>query len=235
MQSVINTLYQNGNIKVLQIQDMRVKPKLACIFRGNLVVAETGHDLVAIFFNLCNLLNRAILADKNDSRSELGLSASQFKECFDEYFNTIRNFIYFKVGDTDLAEDLAQDAFVKLWENRQKIDRSTLKSYLYTIANNITINRMKRRQLQFKYMAANPIGSENRSPEFELEMKEYEAKLQQVISGMPDGSREVFLMNRLEDLKYREIAERLNISVKAVEKRMSKALTIIREKLNVNI
>ena len=68
-----------------------------------------------------------------------------------------------------------------------------------------------------------------------MEMKEYEQKLTRVLEQMPEGSREVFLMNRLEDLKYREIAENLGISVKAVEKRMSKALQIIREKLNVDL
>ena len=134
-----------------------------------------------------------------------------------------------------MAEDLAQDTFVKLWENRDRIDKKTLKSYLYTIASNTAINQLKRNQLKYKFQKFHVVGADRQSPEFLAEMKEYEEILNRVIGDMPHGSREVFLMNRLEDMKYREIAETLGISVKAVEKRMSKALKIIRDKLGINI
>lgn len=152
-----------------------------------------------------------------------------------ELYPAIRNYLYYKTSNVGMAEDIAQDTFIKLWENRAKIDKRTVKSFLYTISGNLAINQLKRQQLQYKFenQAIRRVNRE--SPEFSLQMKEYEEKLNQVISSMPDGSREVFLMNRLEDLKYREIAERLGISVKAVEKRMSKALQIIREKLNVKL
>jgi RNA polymerase sigma-70 factor (ECF subfamily) len=174
--------------------------------------------------------------DKSKSEGQFHkLTASEFKEAFDQYFDAIRNYIYFKTSDPDMADDLAQDTFVKLWETRAKIDTNTIKSYLYTIANNLAINQLKRNQLFYKF-ARTPIAStESKSPEYLIMMKEYEKKLNEVIASMPDGSREVFLMNRIEDLKYREIAERLGISVKAVEKRMSKALQIIRDTLDVNV
>lgn len=163
------------------------------------------------------------------------LTERDYREAFDEYFEGLRNFLYYKTGDSDMAEDLAQDTFVKLWETRDRIDKKTLKSYLYTIASNTAINQLKRRQLQYKFQKLHVAGVDNQSPEYLAQMKEYEEILQGVIAKMPDGSREVFLMNRLEDMKYREIAETLGISVKAVEKRMSKALKIIKELLNVNI
>jgi len=163
------------------------------------------------------------------------LTYAEFKEIFDLYFNSIRNFIYFKVGDTGVAEDLAQDTFVKLWETRKGIKISTVKSYLYTIAGNLSINYLKRNQLNFKFRNQLEFNSNTRSPEYLLEMKEYEKKLNEVLAQIPEGSREVFLMNRIEGLKYKEIAENLGLSVKAIEKRISKALEIIREKLGVNL
>ena len=68
-----------------------------------------------------------------------------------------------------------------------------------------------------------------------VEMNEYEARLQEVIASLPDGGREVFLMNRLEDLTYQEIADRLGLSVKAIEKRMSKVLQILRDQLGTEL
>lgn len=134
-----------------------------------------------------------------------------------------------------MAEDIAQDTFVKLWEVRNRIDRKTVKSYLYTIAQNTTINQQKRKQLLYKFQKTRTSHLDADTPEKLAEMAQYEERLQQVIASLPDGGREVFLMNRLEDLTYQEIADRFGLSVKAIEKRMSKVLRIIREQLGVDI
>ena len=177
-----------------------------------------------------------ILSISNSRKGNFSkLTASAYREVFEEYYDAIRNFLYFKVYDEGVAEDIAQDTFVKLWENRAKIDQATIKSYLYTIANNLAINRLKRQQLRYKFENSSARRVENQTPEFLAEMKEYEEQVNKVISEMTEGSREVFLMNRIEGLKYREIAERLGISVKAVEKRMSKALQVVRDRLGINI
>ena len=170
-----------------------------------------------------------------EEESNSVLSSSEFKVLFDEYFKPIKNFIYYKVGDVGMAEDLAQDAFIKLWENRDSIKKSTVKSYLYTIANNTTINQLKRNQLRYKFQNQLKISTEHENPEFQMMKKEYEAKLNEALSKIPLGSREVFLMNRIEGLKYREIAERLGLSVKAIEKRISKAIHILNEILGVKL
>ncbi len=186
-------------------------------------------------FKNCDKPANVILSLLKSGGNYAELSAKEYQEVFEQFYDNIRAYIYFKCSDQDLAEDLAQDTFIKLWENRAKIDRSTVKSYLYTIAGNLTINYLKRQQLKYKFINQAEQGREKSNPEFILEMKEYEAKLERVIADMPDGSREVFLMNRLEDIKYKDIAERLGISVKAVEKRMSKAIKIIRDALGVDI
>jgi len=163
------------------------------------------------------------------------LTYKEFQEIFDTYFKPIRNFIYFKVGESAIAEDIAQDTFIKLWETRKAINMKTVKSYLYTIAGNLTINYLKRNQLKYKFHNQLSTRADKNNPEFILEMKEYEKVLNEVLASIPDGSREVFLMNRIEGMKYKEIAENLGLSVKAIEKRISKALEIIREKLGTNL
>ena len=163
------------------------------------------------------------------------IDGDQFKEIFDEYFEAIRNYIYFMCSDQGLAEDVAQDTFIKLWDNRGSIVLSTVKAYLYTIARNLTLNQIKRNKLKYNFIAQTEFGKNNESPEFELEQKEFKEKLEEAIASIPEGNREVFLMNRIEGMKYLEIAERLGLSVKAIEKRMSKALKVLREKIDYKL
>jgi RNA polymerase sigma-70 factor (family 1) len=163
------------------------------------------------------------------------LTHDEFREIFQLWYKPIRNFIYYRCGDADVAEDITQDTFAKLWELRSKIQKSTVKAYLYKIAQNTTINHLKRQQLHFRYKKAPGNDRDFDTPEKLAEMHQYEEKLQQVIAMLPEGGREVFLMNRLEDLTYNEIAERLGLSVKAIEKRMSKVLQILRDNLGTEI
>lgn len=163
------------------------------------------------------------------------LTLQEYQQIFKELYRPIRNFIYFRCSDADLAEDITQDTFLKLWETRSKIDRSTVKAYLYKIAQNNTINHQKRQQLFFQFMRKAGSEKEYDTPEKMVEMEQYEEKLQKALAQLPEGGREVFLMNRLEDLTYVEIADRLGLSVKAIEKRMSKVLKILREHLGTEI
>jgi RNA polymerase sigma-70 factor (ECF subfamily) len=201
---------------------------------------------VLFFFRCAVVLHRFCLFSRRNlnvvlfslfasSRNEVPLTEEEYRSAFKEYYKSIRYFIYYKCSDEDLAEDIAQDTFAKLWENREKIDRKTLKAYLYTIANNLMINQMKRRQLHFKFQSTRTSLQDDKDASYALEMEQFDERLQKVLAAIPDGAREVFLMNRLEDMKYREIADRLGISIKAVEKRMSKALSVIREQLNIEL
>ncbi|MFY8136625.1 MAG: RNA polymerase sigma-70 factor [Flavobacteriales bacterium] len=163
------------------------------------------------------------------------LTDAEYHQAFKEFFKPIRSFVYYRCGDVDMAEDITQDVFVKLWETRDRIDKRTIKAYLYTIAQNVMINQLKRQQLLYKFQKKPGLDREYDSPEKLLQMSEYHDKISQVIAALPEGGREVFLMNRMEDLTYVEIAERLGLSVKAVEKRMSKVLRILREKLGTEL
>ena len=168
-----------------------------------------------------------------NSKSEMSLE--EFEVFFKENFKPVRNFIYYKTSDAVLAEDIAQDAFFKLWENRHHIDRHTLRAYIYTIANNLTLNALKKNQLHFKFINLQTERHDRKSPQYLMEMEEFDQKLQEALGALPDGVREVFLMNRIDGLKYTEIAQRLKLSVKSIEKRMSKALNILRSKIDRKI
>ena len=165
------------------------------------------------------------------NRNRGKLSAQEFERAFDLYYTSVRNFLYYKTSQSELAEDVAQDAFVKLWETRDKIDKTSIKAYVFTIANNLAINQLKRDQLKFKFLKLQGDKTDIKTPEYLMEMQEFDQKLQDTLAKVPDGAREVFLMNRIDGLKYREIAEMLGLSMKAVEKRMSRALAILRDEI----
>jgi RNA polymerase sigma-70 factor (ECF subfamily) len=159
-----------------------------------------------------------------------------FKELFDLHYKAIRNFIYYKTGDISLAEDLAQEAFVKLWERMDEVQLKTAKSYLYTIANNLTLNHFKHQKVVLQHQK-NYTGSgfTSSSPQYELELKEFDQALQKAIDDLPEKLRVTFLMNRIDKMKYQEIASALEISVKGVQKRIKKALDEINEKIGYRL
>ncbi len=160
--------------------------------------------------------------------------AGWFKVVFENNYEYIRNYLYYLSGDVHLAEDLAQDVFLRLWEKRAGLKDGTLRPYLFTIARNRFLKNRRRRQYDLKFRSAWLEESDHENPEYKLEMKEYDKRLQKVIADLPEKSRTVFLMNRIDGLTYREIAQNLRVSDKAVEKQMSKALAILRKALGGN-
>lgn len=163
------------------------------------------------------------------------MTLGQFKEIFDQYYTPIKNFLYYKCGDVALAEDLTQDVFMKVWDKREEINQETVKSYLYTIANNMLLNKLRHSKVVMNFAEKNKDKHNEQSPHYALEEKEFKAELEKTIGDMSEKQREVFLMNRIDELTYKEIAERLELSVKAVEKRMHGALGYLKEKIKYKI
>jgi RNA polymerase sigma-70 factor (family 1) len=147
-----------------------------------------------------------------------------FRHLFDEHYEYIRNYLYYLSGDIIVAEDIVQEVFLKIWEKQHQIKEETIKALLFTIARNLYFNQHKRSVLQFRFQNTYLSRIEHESPEFLLEMKEFDRNLQKAISDLPEKCRTYFLMNRIDDRKYSEIAEIMGVSVKAVEKQISKAI-----------
>jgi len=139
-----------------------------------------------------------------------------------------------------IAHELVQDTFMKLWEIRTKINAETnIVNFLYTIAKNKCLNYLRDQQTmlraqnnreyletQLSIEALQEVGDQW------IHFKELKSLIEEVIEGMPQDIKKVFMMSRYEDMKYKEIAKQLNISVKTVEIRISKALIILRKAIN---
>lgn len=154
-----------------------------------------------------------------------------FDKIFAAHANDLRNYLYYKFGNIEVAEDIVQESYLKLWINCAKVSIEKSKSYLFTIASNLFIDEKRHQKVVLKFQEKKTNSFHNESPEFILEEKEFMLKLQNTLANLPSKQREVFLLNRIDKKKYAEIAEMLEISVKAVEKRMQNALLIIRKEI----
>lgn len=159
------------------------------------------------------------------------MTKAEFKDIFDTYFDSIRGFVYYRTTDEDGANDIAQDVFMRLWEKRDSLDGTNIKPLLYKMANDMVISHYRKQCVRLNFAKNISQHEASLSPHEELQFEELRERYALILEQMPVGQREVFLMNREESLKYSEIAERLGISVKAIEKRMSAALKFLKSKL----
>ena len=150
---------------------------------------------------------------------------------FDAHSKSLYNFIYYKCGDAYQAEDIVQEAFIKLWNNCSKVVFEKAKSFLFTVARNLFLNEVAHKKIVLQHQLDTPNKSSNETPQFLLEEQEFMIILKKAIADLPEKQREVFLLSRIDKKKYSEISELVGISVKAVEKRMSLALTALKDKI----
>jgi RNA polymerase sigma-70 factor (family 1) len=159
--------------------------------------------------------------------------AKVFSTIFKANSKSIRNYLFYKYGNEEHANDLTQTAFLKLWENCAMVAPEKALAYLYRIVNNDALNKIAHQKVVLNYAKNNYLNSQNNeNPAFILEEKQFKEKLQKAIENLTEGQRTAFLLNRIEGKKYVEIAEILGISVKAVEKRISGALLSLRNQID---
>lgn len=168
--------------------------------------------------------------DTNKDNQGVLCEPAAFRLVFDAHYKLLRNFLVFRYRDSDLADDIAQNAFVKLWENCSILKKEQARSFLFTTAIRLSLNQIKHRKVVHDFQVSFvPKTTDKESPQFLMEETEFKLRLENAISSLPDKQREVFLLNRFENQSYTEIAATLDLSVKAVEKRMHQALVTLRK------
>ncbi|MDX9883690.1 MAG: RNA polymerase sigma-70 factor [Prolixibacteraceae bacterium] len=155
-----------------------------------------------------------------------------FREVFRNNYIHLRNYLYYLSGDIDWSEDAVQEIFLMVWEKRGSIRDQTLKSFLFKAGRNLFLKKKRHEAVTLKFARQVVAKELEEIPEYHLEQEEFSRKLQNAISELPNQCRTIFLMNRMDNMKYQEIADALRISLKAVEKQISKALRLLREKLD---
>jgi RNA polymerase sigma-70 factor (family 1) len=157
-----------------------------------------------------------------------------FDVLYKKYSKRVFKFGYSILKSTEESENLIQDVFLNLWENRKKVENdASIKSYVFSITYNsaISIIRKKARESQYVEYLKSLQSIIEEPVNVELEYNELTNRLDEIIMTLPERQREVFRLHRIEGLKYSEISARLNISINTIENHMSRALKTIRKKL----
>jgi len=156
----------------------------------------------------------------------------QFETLFRSSYVSLVKYAGTIIKDRDTAEEIVQDLFFRLWQDREKLKmESSLNGYLFRAIHNRCLHHIEHLKVVEKHereMSYIPSGvSEN--PADVLQYKELQIKIAEVLESLPERCGQIFCMNRFEGLKYSEIAEKLSVSVKTVEANMGKALKEFRK------
>ena len=157
-----------------------------------------------------------------------------FEMLFRTYYQPLCNYAYTFLRDKEDAEEIVQSTFMLVWEKRETLAiRTSVKPYLYAMVRNACLNALKHERIKQRH-AGEEIAVAERSHDsvtHTIVSNELEVRIREAMEELPEQCRMVFKLSRFEELRYAEIADQLNISVKTVENHMGKALKIMREQL----
>jgi len=159
---------------------------------------------------------------------------------FDDLFRQYSKPLFYyaaKFVDDEAARDIVQDVFVKLWSDQSITIKRSLNALLFTMVRNSCLQQIEKQKVRSKYFESAKLKLQEEELRYYMEEKtslieqELENKLNQVLGNLPNRCRQIFTMSRFENKKNREIAQELDISLKAVEKQITKAPGSIRTEM----
>lgn len=157
-----------------------------------------------------------------------------FEQVFKTHYKNLHAYAFTMLKDEDEAEEMVQQVFFKLWERSEHLSFSgSIAAYLYRAVHNESLNFIKHQKVKAGHQLHVAYSMKNKSEQAHPKMirKELENKFREALNELPEQCRTVFQLSRFEDMKYKEIADKLDISVKTVENHMGKALKLLRTKL----
>ncbi len=161
-------------------------------------------------------------------------SEAQFGKLFRDHFKELTFTALRFTKDMDTAREIVQESYIHLWEKRERIDPGrSVRSYLAVTVRNLSLNWLRdNRKFDSNLLGLEGLGQESEPATGDhLIEGELKQRIREAVEELPEKCREVFTLNRYQELKYHEIADRLGISVKTVETQMSKALQHMRVRL----
>jgi RNA polymerase sigma-70 factor (ECF subfamily) len=158
-------------------------------------------------------------------------NVNAFRQVFDTCYENLCQYAFTLLKNSDEAEDIVQSMFLKLWEKREELDiKRGIRSYLFRSVYNQCINQLEHQVVKRKHFERSQWESDD-AVQPEVFSDELHDKIRLAVDKLPPQCRTIFQMSRYEDLKYPEIAEKLDISVNTIQNQICKALKILREEL----
>lgn len=155
------------------------------------------------------------------------IDIKEFEILFREYYNDLCNFAAAYTKDDVNAEEIVQNVFYKIWEKRKTIKiKTSVKSYLFSAVRNNCLQEIKHQQIVRRHQekVKQETNLSKKTPFSDLVYSETYEIFDNTLNSLPERCKNIFKMSRFEGLKYREIAEKMSISIKTVEANMSRAL-----------
>lgn len=158
-----------------------------------------------------------------------------FEQVFRLYYSSLCLYSYGITGNKDVAEEIIQELFYKIWKERDTLQiLHSLKSYLYGAVRNQSLRYCEQHAVRERHrqhvMATHKEYPDN-TPHEEMEYRELEEIINRALSKLPERRRIIFRMHRIEGLKYKEIADKLSLSVKTIEAEMTKTYQLLRKEI----
>lgn len=188
--------------------------------------------ITACYLQGASALKNYALMDKD--REIIDLKA--IEHLYNVDYKSLCNTAHRIVNDWDTSQDVVQEVFIKLWKKRKELTiESTLRGYVFKAVLNASLNYLEnnKRILQFRDSITEEHISGLTVASDQMEEKELQARIEQALDRLPPKCRTIFILSKFEGMKYRQIAEHLNLSVKTVENQMGIALQKLREDLKV--